>query len=139
MGIEQLQKLASEKNLSNIHASVFDARNKLPFKDTEFDAVYSHMFFNMYFSWDELKAISLEVRRVLKNNGFNFFSVRNRNDRVYGKGIKIDENIYEYKTFAVRFFSKEDVEKLAEGFKILEAREIVEGLKNLYLMSCMKL
>jgi SAM-dependent methyltransferase len=138
VGIERLQKLASEENHAKIHASVFDARNSFPFKDNEFDAVYSHMFFTMYFSWDELKAIAHEVSRVLQSNGFNFFSVRNRNDRVYGKGIKIDENIYEYKTFQVRFFSKEDVEKLAEGFKILEVREIVEGLKTLYLVSCVK-
>src|SRR5262245_41004671 len=47
VGIKRLQKLASEKNLSNIHASVFDARNALPFKDNEFDIVYSHMFFTM--------------------------------------------------------------------------------------------
>ena len=138
VGIEQLQKLASERNLSNIHASVFDARIPLPFKDQEFDAVYSHMFFTMRFTWDELKAIVHEVNRVLKRNGFNFFSVRNRNDRVYGKGIKIDENIYEYKTFQVRFFSKEDVEKLAEGFKILGVKEVAEGLKTLYLVSSMK-
>lgn len=138
VGIEQLQKLASEKNLSNIHASVFDARNAFPFKDKEFNVVYSHMFFTMRFIWDELKAIAHEVNRVLENNGFHFFSVRNRNDRVYGKGTKIDENIYEYKTFQVRFFSKEGVEELAEGFKILEIREIVEGLKALYLISCIK-
>jgi SAM-dependent methyltransferase len=138
VGIERLQKLASEENLSNIHASVFNVRNPLPFRENEFDAVYSHMFFTMRFTWNELKAIAQEVNRVLKSNGFNFFSVRNRSDRVYGKGTKIDENIYEYKTFQVRFFSKEDVEKLAEGFKILEVREIVEGLKTLYLVSCMK-
>jgi hypothetical protein len=35
-------------------------------------------------------------------------------------------------------FGKEAVEKLAEGFKILEVREMVEGLKTLYLVSCMK-
>jgi SAM-dependent methyltransferase len=139
VGIERLQKLTSEKNISNIHASVFDARNALPFKDKEFDAVYSHMFFTMRFTWDELKTIAHEVNRVLRNNGFNFFSVRNRNDRVYGKGTKIDENIYEYKTFQVRFFSREDIGKLVEGFKILEVREIVEGLKTLYLVSSMKL
>jgi SAM-dependent methyltransferase len=139
VGIERLHKLALEKNLYNIHASVFDAKSPLPFKDNEFDAVYSHMFFTMRFTWDELKSIVHEINRGLKSDGFHFFSVRNRNDRVYGKGIKLDENIYEYKTFQVRFFSKEDVEKLADGFKILEVREIVEGLKTLYLVSSVKL
>jgi SAM-dependent methyltransferase len=139
VGIERLQKLASEKNLSNLQASVFDARNEFPFNSNEFDAVYSHMFFTMRSTWDELKSIVHEVNRVLKHGGFHFFSVRNRNDRVCGKGVKIDENIYEYKTFQVRFFSKEDVGKLAEGFKILEVKEIVEGLKTLYLVSCVKL
>src|SRR5574341_1576849 len=39
VGIERLQKLASEKNLTNVHVSVFNARNTLPFNDNEFDIV----------------------------------------------------------------------------------------------------
>jgi SAM-dependent methyltransferase len=68
VGIRQLQKIASEKNLSTIYASVFDARNRLPLGDNEFDAVYSHMFFTMYFSWDELKAIAHDNRALKRNS-----------------------------------------------------------------------
>jgi len=33
------------------------------------------------------------------------------------KGNKIDEDIYEYKGFQVKFFASEQVEKLAEKFQ----------------------
>ena len=71
------------------HASIFDPRNKpIPFNNNEFDAVYSHMFFNMHFRLKQMKFVFQEIRRVLKHNGFNFFSVRNHNDKSFGKGKK---------------------------------------------------
>jgi SAM-dependent methyltransferase len=45
VAIDGLIKLAKEKNLlSNIHASVYGVKGVIPFRDEEFDAVYSHMF-----------------------------------------------------------------------------------------------
>jgi SAM-dependent methyltransferase len=58
--------------------------------DDHFDAAYSHMLFNMRFSLEDLRFIFSEINRVLKPNGFNFFSVRNQNDKSYGSGIEID-------------------------------------------------
>jgi type IV secretory pathway component VirB8 len=43
------------------------------------DAAYSHMLLNMRFSFEELNFIFSE--RVVKPRGFNFFSVRNQNDK----------------------------------------------------------
>ena len=78
VAIDGLIKRAKERNLlTNIHTSVFDARssNTLPFDKDEFDAVYSHMFFNIRFTCEQLKFMFQEGRRVLKHDGFNFFSV----------------------------------------------------------------
>jgi SAM-dependent methyltransferase len=95
IAIKGLIKHAKERSLlSNINASIFDPRNKpIPFSKDEFDAVYSHMFFNMHITWEQLKFMFQEIRRILKHDGFNFFSVRNHNDKSYGQGKKIDNDI----------------------------------------------
>ena len=47
------------------------------------------MLLNMRFSVEDLHSILLEINRVLKPKGFNFFSVRNQNDKSFGRGICI--------------------------------------------------
>jgi hypothetical protein len=42
----------------------------------------------MKFSLDELHFIFSEIRRVAKPKGLNFFSLRDLNDKSYGKGRK---------------------------------------------------
>lgn len=69
----------------------------------EFDTVYSHMFFNMLFAWEDVRLMFQDIKRVLKGNAFNFFSVRNHNDKSYGKGKKIDDEVYDLDGFQVRF------------------------------------
>jgi hypothetical protein len=115
-----LIKRANERNLLyNIHASIFDPINKpIPFSKDEFDAVYSHMFFNMRFTCEQLKYMFQEIRRVSKNDGFNFLSVRNYNDNSYDQGKNIDNDIYDIDGFQIRSFTKEHVRALVkEGFE----------------------
>ncbi|HET7148845.1 MAG TPA: class I SAM-dependent methyltransferase, partial [Candidatus Nitrosopolaris sp.] len=114
--------------LSNIHTSIFDARsnNTIPFDKDGFDVVYSHMFFNMRFTWEQLKFMFQEIRRVMRGNGFNFFSVRNHSDKSFGKGKKIDNNdIYDLNGFEIRFFTTQHVRALVkgEGFEILDTEK----------------
>jgi SAM-dependent methyltransferase len=87
IAIKGLIKNAKERNLlNNIYASIFDPTNKpIPYSKDEFDAVYSHMFFNMRFTWEQPKFMFQEIRRVLKDDGFDFFSVRNHSDKSYGQ------------------------------------------------------
>ena len=51
------------------------------------------MFLNM-FSQDELNFIISEIRRVLNDGGFNFFSVRNNHDNFYSKGMEIEKQFF---------------------------------------------
>jgi len=133
IAIDQLSKRAKDMRLE-ITTSTYDISQKLPFDDNTFDVVYSHMFFSMGFQWKELEFIFGEVKRILRNGGYHFFSVRNQNDKFYGTGIKKGE-IYEINNFRIRFFTKQEIEKLAKGFKILEIKEDCEEPVTLYLVS----
>ena len=139
MGIEIISKKANEKRLP-VKPQLFDVKKPLPFKDALFDAVYSHMLLNMRFSQAELHSIFSEIRRVLKPNGLNYFSVRNRNDQFYGAGVEVEEGIYDINGFEVRFFSEKEILDLIakEGFKMLWMKEEYEEPVTLYLVAAIK-
>ena len=67
------------------------------------------MFYNMGFTDDKLESLFKETNRVLKNNSFLSFSVRNDKDITYKKGTKIAENVYDINGFQIRFFTKQDI------------------------------
>jgi SAM-dependent methyltransferase len=136
IAIEILDKIAEEKRLP-IKSQIFDAKNPLPFPDVYFDAVYSHMLLNMHFSSEELHFIFSEISRVLKPKGLNFFSVRNHNDKSYGKGVEVDKGIYDVNGFLIRFFTEKEIQGLAaaEGFEVLWIKEEYEEPVTLYLVS----
>jgi SAM-dependent methyltransferase len=134
--VEILTKLANEKSLP-IKSMVFDVKKKpLPFSDSHFDVVYSHMLLNMRFSQEEIHFILSEIRRVLKPRGWNFFSVRNHNDKFYGKGREVEKGIYDINGFHIRFFTENQIQSFAasEGFEILQIKEEYEEPVTLYLV-----
>jgi SAM-dependent methyltransferase len=134
--VEILDNIAKEKRLP-IKSQIFDVRSPLPFSDIYFDAVYSHMLLNMRFSLGDLLFIFSEIKRVLKPKGLNFFSVRNHNDKFYGKGRETDKGIYDINGFQIRFFTEKEIQDLAaaEGFEILWIKEEYEEPVTLYLVS----
>lgn len=134
VAVQTLDKSAKEKRLP-IKPRIFDVKNPLPFQDGYFDAIYSHMLFNMRFSLDELHFVFSEIRRVLKLKGLNFFSVRNHNDKSYGTGVEIDKGIYDINGFQIRFFTENEIRDLTKGFEILWIREEYEEPVTLYLVS----
>jgi SAM-dependent methyltransferase len=134
VAVETLNKIANEKGLP-IKPRIFDVKNPLPFQDGYFDAIYSHMLFNMRFSLDELHFVFSEIRRVLKLKGLNFFSVRNHNDKSYGTGVEIDKGIYDINGFQIRFFTENEIRDLTKGFEILWIGEEYEEPVTLYLVS----
>jgi SAM-dependent methyltransferase len=127
VAIDALSKITKEKNLT-IKPMIYNASEGIPFNGSYFDALYSHMFFNMRFTDDQLKYLFVEVNRVLKDGGLNLFSVRSENDAMYKKGTEVEENIFDINGFEIRFFTKSDLENIlmATGFtasKIIEAYE----------------
>jgi SAM-dependent methyltransferase len=132
------QKIRGKKFSLNLKH--FQARRELPFGNSYFDAIYSHMFYNMSLTDEELKSLFKESSRVLKNNGLLYFSVRSDNDDLYNKGKKIDSNIYQINGFQIRFFTKEQIESfLANYFEIKTIEESYEEPVSLYFVFCYKM
>jgi len=137
IAVDILDKIRKEKSLP-IKPQIFDVKSPLPIQDSFFDAVYSHMLLNMRFSLDQLHFIFSEIKRVLKPKGLNFFSVRNYNDKSYGKGVEIEKGIYDINGFQVRFFTEKEIQDLMKGFELLWIREEYEEPVTLYLVSSRK-
>ena len=139
VAIDALSKIITEKNLS-IKAMIYDVSKGIPFDNSYFEAIYSHMFFNMRLTDDELKCLFVEVNRVLKGGGLNLFSVRSDNDAMYKKGTEVDKNIYDINGFQIRFFTKEDLTKisLSNGFEPYKITEAYEEPASLYCIFARK-
>jgi SAM-dependent methyltransferase len=133
VAIDALSKITKEKNLS-IHPMIHNANEGIPFDDSYFDAAYAHMFFNMRFSADKLKSLLVDVKRVLKSDGLNLFSVRSDHDVMYRKGTLVEKDIYEINGFQIRFFTKSDIEDIITktGFELYKITEAYEEPVNLY-------
>jgi SAM-dependent methyltransferase len=104
-----------------------DVRDPLPSRDGTFDAVYSHMLFNMALTTDELDALAAEIRRVLRPDGLHVYTVRHIGDSHFGSGVAHGDGMYENGGFIVHFFDRTLVERLAEGFELLELHDFEEG------------
>ena len=93
------------------------------------------------FSQAELHSVFSEIRRVLKPNGLNYFSVRNHNDKFYGNGVEVEDRVYDINGFEVQFFSKKEILDLIakEGFRMLWMKEEYEEPVTLYLVASIML
>jgi SAM-dependent methyltransferase len=138
IAIENINQKIRGKNIS-LHLRHFEARQALPFDSSHFDAVYSHMFYNMRFTDEQLSYLFKESSRILKHNGLLYFSVRSDKDVLYNKGKKIDRNVYEINGFQIRFFTKVQIESfLAIYFEIKNIEENYEEPVSLYFVFCNK-
>ncbi|GKT12102.1 MAG: hypothetical protein ISEC1_P1077 [Thiomicrorhabdus sp.] len=127
-GVKAINEKADRQGLSKlVIAKTHDIRNPLPFENETFDACYSHMLYCMALTTKELEYLNSEIRRVLKSNGLNIYTVRHVGDADYGTGIHQGEDMYEVGGFIVHFFSKEKVEQLSKGYEIVEIDEFEEG------------
>ena len=97
-----------------------DVREPLPFSDSSFDGCYSHMLFCMALSTSDLEALAVEVRRVLRPGGLVTYTARTTDDAHFGTGIDRGDDMYEHGGFIVHFFSPHLVERLADGFEIID-------------------
>lgn len=125
-GLRQLEQQAKALGVANrLTLRRTDARQGLPFPDESFDGCFSHMFFTMELTEQELERIFREVLRVLKPNGLNIYSVRNDRDPHFGKGTHVAEDMWQnLMGFVVHFFSAEKVQKFARGYGLLWVKEL---------------
>ena len=126
--IKSITNKSKKLNLGDfINPKTFDVRKKLPFKDNSIEGCYSHMLYCMALSNSELESLNNEICRILKPGGINIYTVRHIDDGDYKNGVHIGEDLYENDGFIVHFFSKEKVNQLSKGFKVLDIEKFEEG------------
>ena len=139
--IKIINQKVEKNNLSNFVSTwLFDIRKKLPFNDNSIEGCFSHMLYCMALSNLDLENLNKEIYRILKPGGINIYTVRHTNDGDYKNGIHIGENLYENDGFIVHFFSKEKINQLSKGFKIINIENFEEGSfpRKLFRVTLMK-
>ena len=127
-GIKIINQITNKENLSNyVSTKLFDVRQKLPFKDNSIEACYSHMLYCMALTNKDLEKLNNEIRRILKPDGINIYTVRHENDGDFKKGIHRGESLYENDGFIVHFFSEKKVNSLLDGFINVTFEKFEEG------------
>ena len=127
-GIEIINQKIKKNNLKDyISTKLFDVRQKLPFKDNSIEACYSHMLYCMALTNKDLEKLNNEIRRILKPDGINIYTVRHESDGDFKKGIHRGESLYENDGFIVHFFSEKKVNSLLDGFINVTFEKFEEG------------
>ena len=127
-GLTQIIERATVAELaSSIHPVVADVRERLPWADSTFDATFAHMLLCMSLTTAEIEHLVAEVRRVLRPGGLFVYSVRNKSDAHYGVGVDHGDDRFEMGGFIVHFFDRALIDRLADGFELLDVAEYEEG------------
>jgi SAM-dependent methyltransferase len=127
-GIEVIEAKADTEGLGDrVTVGLHDVRQLLPFADATFDASYSHMLLCMALTTPELERLVGDVRRVLRPGGHVVYTVRTTDDAHYGTGIERGDDMYEHGGFVVHFFDHTLIERLADGFVLVDVSDFTEG------------
>ncbi|NUT35297.1 MAG: class I SAM-dependent methyltransferase [Hamadaea sp.] len=128
IGVEQLCAAAEQAGLGDrVQASVHDVRTPLPWPDASLDGVFAHMLLCMALSTQEIVTLVAEVERVLRPGGAFVYTVRHTGDAHYGSGIAHGDDIFEHGGFAVHFFDRALVDRLAAGWQLADVHTFTEG------------
>lgn len=112
--LAQLERLIQAEGIDSVTIVKHDLREKLPFKDGEFDVVYSHLTLH-YFSDTDTRRIFQEIARVLRKDGLLCVLVNSTDDPEYGEGAKIEEDYFEYSEGNFkRYFSKDYMHEITK-------------------------
>jgi SAM-dependent methyltransferase len=115
---------ALQKHLTTL---VHDVRDPLPLRDAAVDGVFAHMLLCMALTTAQIEALVAEVRRVLAPGGPFVYTVRHTGDAHYGAGTGHGDDIFEHGGFAVHFFSRALVDRLADGWTRPDVAAFEEG------------
>lgn len=127
-GLAQLDQAAVRDGLSDrITTLPHDVRSPLPLEPASTDAVYAHMLLCMALSTAQITAAVADVARVLRPGGTFVYTVRHTGDAHYGAGTAHGDDIFEHGGFAVHFFPRILVERLAHGWDRTDVAPFEEG------------
>ena len=94
-------------------------KTPFPFENNSFDCVYARLslhYFSDRVTWNIIK----DVHRILNQDGLLLFVCKSLEDSLYGKGTKIEKDVYELNDHIRHFFSKDYAKDLLKNrFKFL--------------------
>ena len=106
------------KDISGLTFETLDISQEFRLSDNEYDVVYARLSLH-YFTNVTTKKIFSEIKRVLKPDGYICFLCKSIDDPLYGKGIEIEKDMYEFEGHVRHFFSEEYIKTLLkENFRI---------------------
>jgi ubiquinone/menaquinone biosynthesis C-methylase UbiE len=116
-------------DIINLTFEVLDISQPTQFEDNRFDVVYARLSLH-YFSDEITQQIFKEIHRILRPDGLLCFICKSTDDPLYGKGIEIEKDIYEYNEHIRHFFSETyALDCLRNKFAIVD---IESGRKKFY-------
>lgn len=119
-GLDQLRKLAEKNKVANLEVIQQDI-SKLTFNPNSFDVIYAHLSLH-YFDDETTKQICDKLYSVLKKDGLLFIKCKSTDDMLYGRGRKLEENMYKHRDHVRHFFNKEYMTALLAKFQIIKVR-----------------
>lgn len=119
-GIKKLKEKIEKNKLKNITLIKKDIQ-KINFEKNSFDLIYAHLSLH-YFTDKTTTKIFNNLHCILKPNGLIFVKCKSTDDALYGKGKKIEENMFEADHIR-HFFSKEYMKEKLKKFKLLRVRK----------------
>lgn len=127
-GLAQIREKALSAGFGgSVTTVVADVREPLPLATAAVDGVYAHMLLCMALSTEQIVSLVAEVHRVLRPGGLFYYTVRNASDAHFGAGSAHGDDQFEMGGFIVHFFGRELIERLADGFEILDVADFEEG------------
>ena len=137
------------RNVKKIFPEIKDARcfnmiDGLPFDNNSFEIIIADLSLH-YFSSKDTKNIILEIKRVLKINGYLIVRVNSINNINHGsgQGEEIENHLYKTKDGILkRFFDEKDIKKYFADFDIKYLKEELMNrhkLPKLHWCICMQL
>jgi len=120
-GIKQLQKEIRQKRIKKIIPICQDVK-KINFIDSYFDIIYAHLSLH-YFDDKTTTQVFNKLHRILKKKGLIFIKCKSIEDKLYGNGKKIENNMYILNNHVRHFFDKDYMREKLGKFKILKLRK----------------
>jgi len=120
---EALQQLRARLRESRIRTVTLLRRNvakRLPFPNLSFDCVHAHLSLHFFDDRTAAKIIG-EAWRVLRRGGIICVKCKSVHDQLYGKGTRVDNDMYYY-GHTRHFFSKEYMKERLGRFHIVAMR-----------------
>ena len=85
------------------------------------------MLFCMALTTAEIERLMAEVRRVLRPGGLLVYTVRTTSDAHFGFGADRGDDRWETGGFIVHYFDRALIDRLDDGFEVLEVAHYEEG------------